>query len=129
MPCIFGCARGDRDGDISDLEKVPRELVHCIMDADETLDYTAPLDVNRIDHSTHKSEWPIRADAVGNRESVEHRADVLGMKLGRASYQIYTAAVFWQSCRPERKALRDAGIPGVIATRARRARGVKSYEA
>lgn len=129
MPSVLGRARGDRNGDISNLEKVAREVVYCVMDAHETLDYTAPLDVNQIDAATHISEWPIRADAVWNREGVEHRADVLGMQLGCASTEIYTAAVFRQRCRPERKALRDAGIPGVIATRTRRARGVKSYEA
>jgi len=56
VPSALGCGRGYSNGDISDLEKIPGEVVHRVMDADEALDYTAPLDVNRIDPSTYKSE-------------------------------------------------------------------------
>ena len=98
------------------------------MDADEALYDAAPLDVNRIDPPAHESKWPVGADTVRNGEGVEHCADILGVELSTASRQIYLTAAFRHWSRPERQALRGAGIPGVIATRARRAQRVKSYE-
>ena len=56
VPSALGCGRGYGNSDISDLKKVTCKLVHAVVDAQETLDKTAPLDVNRIDPSTHKSE-------------------------------------------------------------------------
>jgi len=102
VPGALGCGRGHRNGYASDLKEVPGELVHGVLDAHETLDYTAPLDVNRIDPSTRESEWSRRADAVGNRESVEHRADVFGMQLSCTSEQINFAAASRQRSCPKR---------------------------
>jgi len=128
VPGAHGCDSRNGNSHVRDLEEVPGEMVYCVMDADEALYDAAPLDVNRIDPPTHESKWPVRADTVRNGEGVEHCADILGVELSTACRQIYLTAAFRHWSRPERQALRGAGIPGVIATRARRAQRVKSYE-
>jgi len=121
-----GCRDGD--GDRPDLEEVPGKMVRRVVYAHEALCDVSPLDFNRINPPTHVSKRTVRAYAVGYREGVEYRADVFRVKFCGAIVQTHFAATFRHRSRPECKALRGAGIPGVIASRARRARRVKSYE-
>ena len=98
------------NGNVSDLEEVPGELIRCVMDAQEALYDSAPLEVDRFDPPAHESQRAVLAEAVRNREGVEH-TDVFRVEFGGPSRQVYVSAAFRQWSRPERKALRDAGIP------------------
>ena len=102
VPGAFGCRCGDGDGNVADLEEVTHEVVCGIMDPQEVLGHTTPLDVNRIDPPAHESKWPVRAEAVANRKSVKHCADVFGVKLGGAVVQVYFAGAFRHRNRPKR---------------------------
>ncbi len=115
MPGALGCSCGDGDGDVPNLEEIAHEVVCCVMDSQEALCYTAPLEVNRINRPARESKRATRAEAVGNRESVKHCADVLGVEFGRACRQIHSSAAFRHRSR-------------LIAARARRAQRIKSYK-
>ncbi len=128
MSGTLGRGCGDGNGDHPDLEEVPGKMVRRVVDAHEALCNASPLDFNRINPPTHVSKRAVRAYAVGYREGVEYRADVFRVEFCDAIVQIHFAATFRHRSRPECKALRGASIPGVIASRARRARRVKSYE-
>jgi len=43
------------NGNVSDLEEVPGKMIHCVMDAQEVPDDSAPLDVDRFDPPAHES--------------------------------------------------------------------------
>jgi hypothetical protein len=128
VPGALECGCGHRDGYVADLVEVTHEVVCGVMDVQEALDDTAPLDVNRINPPTRESERTVRAEAVRNRERVENCTYVLGVQLGSACVQVNPAAAFRQRSGPKDQALRDSGIPGMRLSRARRAQRVKSYE-
>ena len=46
VPGAFRRSRGNGNGDTPDLEEVPRKVVHCVMDTNETLYDPPPLDLN-----------------------------------------------------------------------------------
>ena len=101
MPGAHWRGGRDGDGDIPDLEEVSGKFIHCVAEAHKAVGHVAPLDIHRIDVSARVSQRAVETKAVRNRESVKHRADVVGFEAGGAAGQIDLASAVRQLSRPE----------------------------
>jgi len=93
VPGAFRGSRCNRDRDGPNLKEVSGKLVRGVMDTDEALYDTTQFEINRIDSPSRKSERPGWAEAVWNRERVEH-ADVFSMEFTSARRQVHADAAF-----------------------------------
>ena len=128
MPCAWVRVNGYLNAGRR-FEKVSGELVHRIIEPENTTRNPTPHDVEGFDLCAYGiSQRSGRSEAVRNCEDIEHRADVAGVKLCRAGVEVRSATTCGYGSDPEAKRRRNSGIVRMQAQRACGREAVESYE-
>src|SRR5207249_6846837 len=96
------CCDGDRYPGRT-LEEIAAELVGRVAESFYAPRDAAPLDSHRVDDGAENPEGMRRVEAIGDRENIEHRADVAHVQLCDPASDVHVPAIAGKFSAPEEK--------------------------